>query len=203
MWFSLPAYDYAEEFLRLSPDHRVIILRGYEYPAERVGALPTFANNVEQRLLDREIPASQIQRIDERIDKGTAYTDEERCRVTQAWLDEHPGEHLIIATNRFGGGVLQDASSNVLSPEQLDRVHVVGLAIHGIDEKNWWKSSAGIKSFLYDWLLLSHYWIFGDQPIDESWDPDEYEADLQAKHAAAFNADANQKPNAELIEAGA
>lgn len=171
-WRVLPVYDFARDFAQQSPENRILILDSYESPTESVSSIPTFVEDVTQRLKNKGVHETQI----EIVGDGTAYNDLDKMLAAANWLDENPGQSLIIPTSRLAGGILNMAADETLSAEQRLRTYVLGFRYRGIDENNWWKTSTGLKSLIAEYLTQLCFRLAGSTPINANhWNPDEYE----------------------------
>jgi len=164
------------EVMRQAGLSRVILLEPRPRRLVRDGLQPTFAQLARQELERQGIAAGQVSTVD--VGSRTFWED---ARAVGGWLEEHPGEELVLLCEPFKTAAHRWILDQTLLPADARRVHVRSLPSRQFDVAYWWRSRLGVKTFMFSALGFLYGRLHGeDYQRPETWDPDAYEARLKA-----------------------
>jgi hypothetical protein len=144
---------------------QVLLLKPPPNRLERLGVVTTRYDKAHQELLKRGVPAERIAALPGLYRDAWEVGDQ-----VQAWLEQHPGEELLIYCERFASRKLSMILDRTLGGDR-HRVRLAALPHREYDETNWWQSKLGALEFLYNSLTLAHVGLVG-RPASPPTEPD-------------------------------
>ena len=153
---------------------RVLLL---ETPPGRLQRLGILESDVEQKrkaLGREEVPGDDVTVV-----SCAGRGDWNRARGLREWLTRHPDAGVVALCDRMNSRRLRHIYLAVLGADLANRVRWRGVPHRWYDESNWWTNKAGLAACVNDYLGLAHVCLFGENPGEREWDPDQYEQTLR------------------------
>ena len=168
----------AADVLKRNPTGHVLLIEAVPSRLVECGILPA------QHLLDRQALKRQgVSESSIELIPGQAESPWDAARLLGQWLRAHPEATTAVLCYRFCSRQQRAILDQVLDPEEAGRVCVWPLADRRYDETNWWQERTTAREFVYAWIRLAAFWMYGEQQSHGRWDPDAYEQRLH--HLAA------------------
>lgn len=168
-------FDIAAQLFRENPARRVLMVERQPDRLQQLGILETDEYLFHKELSARDVPSSSQEMI-----PGKAQDSRAGCAQLLLWLKNHPDETIVVLCDEFQSRRMSLQLSRRLGSEAA-RVTVHGLADRRFGTNNWWTTRRGIRAFTLSWIRLFETWQRGGstETPDCSWDPDDYEQELQ------------------------
>jgi hypothetical protein len=143
--------------------------------AQRLGALPPNFESAKRALAKRGVAAEKLRSLSSISDSNW---DCARCLGT--WLDGHKDCRVTFLCGRFEGRKWRYLLDALVSPADVERVHLRPVRNPEYDETNWWKCKDGQLDFFNGAVGYAHALLIGEGEVAPPWDPDQYEKTLQS-----------------------
>ncbi|HVX14216.1 MAG TPA: hypothetical protein VHC22_23720 [Pirellulales bacterium] len=168
-------FDRAAEMYHSGTASRILVI---DRPATRLVRLGVVSSVREQSL--RELSRRDVSSRDVILLPGSDKTPWHIAHALQAWLLEHPTEHVLVLCRRFSGRNLRFVASNVMQPGEVQRLAFRDMPDHRYSETNWWLNRAGVRALTGALCNLVYDALHGeDTATANEFDPDEYERELR------------------------
>jgi uncharacterized SAM-binding protein YcdF (DUF218 family) len=128
----------------------------FEHKTDQVTGLGLVSTHDElyRKVLElKGVPATAIERL-----PGIVKSSWDEAQVLQRFLISYPAQRVILVTSVEHTRRARWVFRKVLGRMPVE-VRVAPVHHLRFDETNWWKSDAGIRTYLHEYLKLPFYWL--------------------------------------------
>jgi hypothetical protein len=164
-------YDRVASLVEGLRQRRVLLVTPPRNRLVEMGVVPPFMAETLHQLDARGLGEESVTVVLRKHDDARPETS-----LLQEWLKAQPGTRVTVLCDQFGTRHSRLKLDRRLQPTEAMRVSVVALPDPRFDDRDWWRSRAGMRHFLFAWIRLLYALVHDDQsPLRNSLSLEEYQ----------------------------
>jgi hypothetical protein len=170
-------FDVAADLYRQDPRLTIVSVEWHPDCLVREGILPSRSELNLRELQKRGVAVDAFELI-----PGKARSTWQIGRLLDAWLADQGTICVEALCDQFDSRRWHLVLNKTLTVEQRAKVKIRSLRDRRFNERDWWKSRRGVRSFVLQGIGLVCASLLGEQPpVEADFDPDRFEQELREK----------------------